>query len=64
MRKMRFKNWSIGLLLVMLGWLLPMSLWAKDMIIKETYNGYVAVTYEFHFQAKSLYRRMEKQKKQ
>ena len=41
-----------------------MSLWAKDMIIKETYNGYVAVTYEFHFQAKSLYRRMEKQKKQ
>ena len=36
----------------MLVWLLPKSLWAKDMIIKETYNGYVAVTYEFHFQAK------------
>ena len=35
----------------MLVWLLPKSLWAKDMIIKETYNGSGTVTYQFNHNA-------------
>ena len=36
----------------MLVWLLPKSLWAKEMIIKETYDGGVRVRYQFHYKAK------------
>ena len=35
----------------MLVWLLPKSLWAKNMIIKETYDGGVRVVYQFHHEA-------------
>ncbi|MGP1362414.1 MAG: Ig-like domain-containing protein [Bacteroides sp.] len=35
---MRFKNWSFGLLLIMLAWLLPSSVWAEEWLIKLTYE--------------------------
>ena len=35
----------------MLVWLLPKSLWAKEMIIKEIYKGDVSVIYQFDYQA-------------
>ena len=35
---MRFKNWSFGLLLIMLAWLQPSSVWAEEWLIKLTYE--------------------------